>query len=145
MGRRIGFIGLGIMGKPMSKNLIRAGHELTVYDVVDAPVNELERLGARSASSSKEVAEKTDLIISMLPDSPDVENAALGPAGIFKGIRAGSTYIDMSTISPITTRKLAHIAKTRNVRILDAPVSGGERCSRGSAYDNGRWSERRFR
>ncbi len=126
MGRKIGFIGLGIMGKPMSKNLIKAGHELTVYDVVEAPVRELQSLGAKTARSSKEVAANTDLIISMLPDSPDVEKAAFGPGGIFEGIRSGSTYIDMSTISPVTTKKLAEEAKARGVRILDAPVSGGE-------------------
>jgi 2-hydroxy-3-oxopropionate reductase len=127
MGWKIGFIGLGIMGKPMSKNLIRAGHELTVYDVVEAPVKELQALGVKEARSSKEVAENNDLVITMLPDSPDVEKAALGSGGIFEGIRAGSTYIDMSTISPITTKKLAEVAKTSGVRILDAPVSGGER------------------
>jgi 2-hydroxy-3-oxopropionate reductase len=127
MGMRIGFIGLGIMGKPMSKNLIKAGHELTVYDVVEAPIKELEEAGAKVARSSKEIAEKNELVITMLPDSPDVEKAALGTSGIFEGIRAGSTYIDMSTISPVTTRKLAEVAKTRGVRILDAPVSGGEK------------------
>jgi len=126
MGRKIGFIGLGIMGKPMSKNLIKAGHELTVYDVVEAPVKELQSLGAKTARSSKEVAANTDLIISMLPDSPDVEKAAFGSDGIFEGIRSGSTYIDMSTISPVTTKKLAEEGKARGVRILDAPVSGGE-------------------
>jgi len=127
MGRKIGFIGLGIMGKPMSKNLIKAGHELTVYDVVEAPIKELQALGAKAAGSSKEVAEKADLIITMLPDSPDVEKAALGSGGVFEGIHAGSTYIDMSTISPVTTKKLAERAKAKDIRLLDAPVSGGER------------------
>ena len=126
MGRKIGVIGLGIMGKPMSKNLVKAGHELTVYDVVESPIKELQALGAKAAASSKEVAEKTDLIITMLPDSPDVEKAALGPGGVFEGIRAGSTYIDMSTISPVTTKKLAERAKAKDIRLLDAPVSGGE-------------------
>src|SRR5208283_3728232 len=101
MKQKIGFIGLGIMGKPMSKNLLKAGHELIVYDVVEAPVRELEKLGAKVARSSKEVAEHSDIVITMLPDSPDVENAALGSDGVLEGIRAGSTYIDMSTISPI--------------------------------------------
>lgn len=127
MGRSIGFIGLGIMGKPMCKNLIKAGHNLTAFDVVDAPLREVESLGAKVAHSSKEVAEKNDLIITMLPDSPDVENAALGPNGVFEGIRKGSIYIDMSTISPITTKKIAKIADARGVRTLDAPVSGGEK------------------
>jgi len=127
MGLKIGFIGLGIMGKPMSKNLIKAGHELTVYDLVEAPVRELEKEGAKIGGSSKEVAARSDLTITMLPDSPDVEKAALGPNGIFEGIKAGSTFIDMSTISPVTTKKLAEAAKAKGVRILDAPVSGGER------------------
>ena len=127
MGSKIGFIGLGIMGKPMSKNLIKAGHELTVYDVVDGPVRELEKDGAKVMHSSKEVAEKSDIVITMLPDSPDVEMAALGPGGIFEGIKKGSTYIDMSTISPVTSKKLAEVAEKKGVRILDAPVSGGEK------------------
>jgi len=127
MGSRIGFIGLGIMGKPMSKNLMKSGHELTVYDVVDGPVRELEQAGAKAAHSSKEVAEKSDLIITMLPDSPDVEKAALGSGGVFEGVKKGCTYIDMSTISPVTSKKLAEVAKAKGVRILDAPVSGGEK------------------
>jgi 2-hydroxy-3-oxopropionate reductase len=127
MGSKIGFIGLGIMGKPISKNLIKAGHELTVYDVVDAPVRELESVGGKVAHSSREVAEESDLVITMLPDSPDVEKAALGSDGIFEGIKKGSTYIDMSTISPVTSKRLAEVAKAKGVRILDAPVSGGEK------------------
>jgi len=127
MSWKIGFIGLGIMGKPMSKNLIKAGHELIVYNRSNDSIKELERLGAEAARSSKEVAEKTNLVITMLPDSPDVEKAALGHDVIFEGINAGSTYIDMSTISPVTTKKLAEVAKTKGVKILDAPVSGGEK------------------
>jgi 2-hydroxy-3-oxopropionate reductase len=124
---KIGFIGLGIMGKPMSKNLIKAGHELTVFDIVESAVKELESMGAKSARSSKEVTARTDLIITMLPDSPDVEKAAFGPDGIFEGIKSGSTLIDMSTISPVTTKKVAEVAKAKGVRVLDAPVSGGEK------------------
>jgi 2-hydroxy-3-oxopropionate reductase len=127
MGSKIGFVGLGIMGKPMSKNLIKVGHELTAYDVVDAPLKDLENAGAKIAHSAKEVAEESDLIITMLPDSPDVDKAALGASGIFEGIKKGSTYIDMSTISPVTSKKLAELAKSKGVRILDAPVSGGEK------------------
>lgn len=127
MNRRIGFIGLGIMGKPMSKNLLSAGNELIVYDVVEAPIKELEKLGAKVSCSSKEVAERSDLIITMLPDSPDVESAVFGPQGIFEGIKPGSTYVDMSTISPVTTKKLAEGAKAKGIKILDAPVSGGEK------------------
>jgi len=124
---KIGFVGLGIMGKPMSKNLIKAGHELTVFDIVEPAVKELEAMGAKRASSSKEAAAKTDLVITMLPDSPDVEKAALGSNGVFEGIRSGSTYIDMSTISPVTSKKVAEAAKTKGIRVLDAPVSGGEK------------------
>ena len=124
---KIGFIGLGIMGKPMAKNLIKAGHELIVFDIVEPAVQELEKLGASRARSSKEVASKVDLVITMLPDSPDVERAAFGSEGIFEGIRAGSTFIDMSTISPVTTKKVAEAATAKRVRVLDAPVSGGEK------------------
>jgi len=124
---KIGFIGLGIMGKPMSKNLIKAGHELMVFDIVESAVKELESMGAKSARSSKEVTAKTDLIITMLPDSPDVEKAAFGTDGIFEGIKPGSTLIDMSTISPVTSKKLTEAAKAKGVRVLDAPVSGGEK------------------
>jgi len=124
---KIGFIGLGIMGKPMSKNLIKAGHELTVFDIVDSAVKELESMGAKSARSSKAVAAWADLVITMLPDSPDVEKAALGPDGVFDGIKSGSIYIDMSTISPVTSKKVAEFAKAKGVRVLDAPVSGGEK------------------
>jgi len=124
---KIGFIGLGIMGKPMSKNLIKAGHELTVFDIVEPAVKELEVMGARIAHSSRDVAAKNDLIITMLPDSPDVEKAAFGAEGVFEGIRSGSTYIDMSTISPVTSKKVAEVGKLKGARVLDAPVSGGEK------------------
>ena len=127
MDLKIGFVGLGIMGKPMSKNLIKAGHELTVFDIVEPAVKELEAMGAKRASSSKEAAAKTDLVITMLPDSPDVEKAALGSNGVFEGIRSGSKYIDMSTISPVTSKKVAEAAKTKGIHVLDAPVSGGEK------------------
>jgi len=124
---KIAFIGLGIMGKPMAKNLIKAGHDLTVFDIVQPAVEELEKLGASRARSSKEAASKGDLVITMLPDSPDVEKAFFGSEGIFEGINAKSTYIDMSTISPVTTKKVAEAATTKQVRVLDAPVSGGEK------------------
>jgi len=125
MGRKIGFVGLGIMGTPMSKNLMKAGHDLTVCK--RGRSKELEELGAEVVATCREVAEGADLVITMLPDSPDVESAALGPDGIFEGIKSGSTYIDMSTISPVTTKKVAETATARGVRILDAPVSGGEK------------------
>jgi 2-hydroxy-3-oxopropionate reductase len=95
--------------------------------VVEAPLRELEKLGAKIGRSSKAVAEQSDLVITMLPDSPDVEKAALGSQGVFEGIKSGSTYIDMSTISPVTSKKLAEAGKAKNLKILDAPVSGGEK------------------
>jgi len=118
------------MGKPMAANLIKAGHVLTVYDHHDVNINELVGFGARPAKSSKEVAEASDVVITMLPDAPNVEEAALGSDGILSGIRAGSTYIDMSSISPIVTRKIADTAAKKGVGILDAPVSGGEKGAR---------------
>ncbi len=127
MERRIGFIGLGVMGKPMATNLIKAGHSLTVYDHHQENVMALEKLGAKPAASSMEVAAQSDVIITMLPDTPNVEEAALGSHGVFTGIKAGSTYIDMSTISPIVTRKIAELARGKGVATLDAPVSGGEK------------------
>jgi 2-hydroxy-3-oxopropionate reductase len=114
----------------MSVNLIKAGHLLTVYDHHDINIRELVGFGARPASSSKEVAEASDVVITMLPDAPNVEEAALGSNGILSEIRAGSTYIDMSTISPIVTRKIAEIAARKGVGMLDAPVSGGEKGAR---------------
>lgn len=127
MTRNVGFIGLGTMGKPMSMNLVKAGHVLTIYDHHVSNMKELEKIGASPARSAKKVAEKSDVIITMLPDSSNVEEAVLGHEGVFDGIKPGSTYIDMSTISPTTTKRLAEAAKARDVRILDAPVSGGEK------------------
>ncbi|HSR12012.1 MAG TPA: 2-hydroxy-3-oxopropionate reductase [Thermodesulfobacteriota bacterium] len=123
---RIGFIGLGIMGKPMVRNLLKAGHTLTVYDIVRASVDELAREGAAAASSSKEAVEKSEIVITMLPDSPDVEKAVMGPQGVLEGVRKGMLYIDMSTIAPSTARKVFELMKAKGVEALDAPVSGGE-------------------
>ncbi len=122
----IGFIGLGIMGRPMAKNLVSAGYELVVHDINREPVKELEGLGAKEAFSPKEVAAQSDVIITMLPDSPDVELVALGPDGIMEGIRPGSIYVDMSTISPTVAVKTAEAAAEKGVKVLDAPVSGGD-------------------
>ena len=130
MGRRVGFIGLGVMGKPMAMNLIKTGHVLTVYDHHDFNIRALEALGARPAGSSKQVAEESEVVITMLPDAPNVENATLEANGIMNGINAGSTYIDMSSISPIVTKKIAEAAQRRGVGMLDAPVSGGEKGAR---------------
>ncbi len=127
MGERtIGFIGLGIMGRPMAKNLLNAGYDLVVHDINREPVKELVRLGASEAFSPKEVAAQSDMIITMLPDSPDVELVALGSDGIMEGIRPGSIYVDMSTISPTVAVRIAEAGAKKGVMVLDAPVSGGD-------------------
>ena len=126
MAEQIGFIGLGIMGKPMARNLMNAGYELTVYDIVGEPVEELATEGANAASSCKDVAAVTDKIITMLPDSADSERAILGPDGVLEGAKPGSIVIDMSSISPIMSQKIAAECALKGVEMLDAPVSGGE-------------------
>ncbi len=127
MKQTIGFIGLGIMGKPMALNLLRAGYPLVVYDVVPAPVEEVSKAGAAVGGSCRDVAERSDVVVTMLPDSPDVQVAALGPDGVAPGVRRGSIYIDMSTISPITTKEVAAVFAGKGVPMLDAPVSGGQK------------------
>jgi len=122
----LGFIGLGVMGKPMSKNLVKAGYTLVVHDIRREAVKELVRLGAEEAFSPKEVAERSQVIITMLPDSPDVELVALGPDGILQGVSGGDIYIDMSTIAPPVAVKVANAMAEKGVRCLDAPVSGGD-------------------
>jgi len=123
---RIGFIGLGIMGKPMARNLLKAGYQLVVHNRSRGPVEELQREGAEGAGSPAEVAERSDVIITMLPDTPDVRQVVEGERGVLEGIRQGSLLIDMSTISPIATRELASRVEERGARMLDAPVSGGD-------------------
>jgi 2-hydroxy-3-oxopropionate reductase len=123
----IGFIGLGIMGKPMAKHLLKAGYRLVVRDIVQAAVDELVAAGARSAPTAREVAAQSDVLITMVPDSPDVEAVAYGPDGALAGLRPGSIWADMSTISPVTSRKVAADAAKKGVAMLDAPVSGGEK------------------
>ena len=124
--KRIGFIGLGIMGRPMAKNLLKAGFSLVVYDINSSAVEDLVKAGAQGAGSSKEVAGKTEMIITMLPDSPEVKEAILGKGGVIEGIRTGSVVIDMSSINPLVSQEIAKILKTKGVEMLDAPVSGGE-------------------
>ncbi len=126
MPEKIGFIGLGIMGRPMSRNLLKAGYPLVVYDIVPAGVEEIVKAGAKAAGSNREVAEQSDVVITMLPDSPDVEAAMLGPKGVFEGLHPGLTLIDMSSISPVTARQVAGMAAERGIDMLDAPVSGGD-------------------
>ncbi len=122
----IGFIGLGIMGRPMSRNLLNAGYALVVYDIVKAAVDEIVAAGATAGSSAKDVAARSDVIITMLPDTPDVEKVALGEDGVLAGARPGSIYVDMSTISPVMAEKVAKAGKEKGMRVLDAPVSGGD-------------------
>jgi 2-hydroxy-3-oxopropionate reductase len=123
---RIGFIGLGIMGKPMARNLLKAGFSLIAHDINRGAVDELARDKAVAVSSSKEVAQKSDVVITMLPDSPDVEQAVMGTEGVLEGVKKGMLYIDMSTIAPSTSRKVYQLMKSKEVDSLDAPVSGGE-------------------
>jgi len=127
MAQTLGFIGLGIMGRPMAKSLLKAGYPLVVHNRSKAPVDDLTTLGARSAPSPKAVAEQVDVLITMLPNSPDVELVALGSQGILEGARSGLIYVDMSTISPIVSQRIDKALAARGVRMLDAPVSGGER------------------
>jgi 2-hydroxy-3-oxopropionate reductase len=122
----IGFIGLGIMGKPMARNLMKAGYSLTVYDIVGTAVEEIVTDGAKPASSAKEVAQKAPIVITMVPDSADSEAAILGPGGVLEGARRGSVVIDMSSIAPATSQKIGHACEAKGVDFLDAPVSGGE-------------------
>src|SRR5678815_3894558 len=122
----IGFIGLGIMGKPMARNLLKAGHALMVHNRSRAAVDELSREGARPMNNAKDVAEHSDIVVTVLPDSPDVELVYGSGQGIFAGAKSGSLLIDMSSISPVVARKLAADAEKRGCDMLDAPVSGGE-------------------
>lgn len=127
MPQVIGFIGLGIMGRPMARNLLKAGYPLVVYNRSRGPVDELVAAGARAAAAPREVAGQCDAVITMLPNSPDVELVALGPDGIIEGARRGLTFADMSTISPLVSQKIGRAVEPKGVRMLDAPVSGGER------------------
>lgn len=124
--KKIGFIGLGIMGNPMAKNLLKAGYGLTVYDIVPERVDDLVEAGAQAGSSSRSVAEKSEIIITMLPNSPEVREAVLGENSVLDGARPGTILIDMSSIAPLASREIAAKAKEKGVVMLDAPVSGGE-------------------
>jgi 2-hydroxy-3-oxopropionate reductase len=122
----LGFIGVGIMGKPMAGHLVKAGHKVLVYDVNAAAVQELAAKGAVACKSSKEGAEKTGIIFIMVPDTPDVEAVLFGKGGLAEGLKAGSIVVDMSSISPIVTKEFAKRLATMGVQMLDAPVSGGQ-------------------
>jgi 3-hydroxyisobutyrate dehydrogenase-like beta-hydroxyacid dehydrogenase len=118
----VGFIGLGTMGRPMARNILAKGHRLIVYDVQAAAVSALAEAGAAVARTPREVAEGSEIVITMLPDAPDVERAALGADGVAAGIRPGSVYVDMSTIDPATTRKVGAAIAARGAAMIDSPV-----------------------
>ncbi|MGA2820938.1 MAG: 2-hydroxy-3-oxopropionate reductase [Anaerolineales bacterium] len=122
----IGFIGLGIMGLPMAGNLLKAGYSVVSYDLVAERLAQLVSQGALAGTSPRDVSARAQLVITMLPDSPDVEKAYLGEDGVLAGVKAGTLLIDMSTISPVVAAKMADEAKKRGCAMLDAPVSGGE-------------------
>jgi len=124
--KNIGFIGLGIMGCPMAKNLLKKGYSLTVYDIVPEKVDELVEAGAMAGLSNKDVAENSEIIITMLPNSPEVKEAVLGKNGVLDGARPGTILIDMSSIAPLASKEISERAKEKKVVMLDAPVSGGE-------------------
>ena len=121
----IGFIGTGIMGRPMAKNLIKAGYKLIVYDKF-AKIDDLVALGAEGASSNREVASKSDIVITMLPNSPHVKEAILGENGVLDGIKPGQIVVDMSSIAPAASKEVGAALKAKGIAFLDAPVSGGE-------------------
>jgi 2-hydroxy-3-oxopropionate reductase len=126
MNKRLGFIGLGIMGKPMARNLLKAGYALTVYNRSRPAIEALVADGATGVSSPQEVAQRSEVVITIVTDTPDVQQVILAPHGVLSGLQPGGVIIDMSTISPSATRELANTAKNKGVHFLDAPVSGGE-------------------
>jgi 2-hydroxy-3-oxopropionate reductase len=123
---RIGFIGLGIMGKPMCANLLKAGYPLTVWNRSRPGIDTVTGYGAAAGESPADVAAKSDIVITMVTDSPDVQRVVLGPDGVIEGARPGMTVIDMTTMSPSVTREIAAALGERGVDMLDAPVSGGD-------------------
>ena len=124
--KKIGFIGLGIMGKPMSKNLLKAGYELVVLDRNQSAVDEIVALGAKSAATPKEVTQQVEAIITMLPNTPHVKEVVLGENGVIEGAKEGLVVIDMSSIAPLVSREIYEALKEKGVKMIDAPVSGGE-------------------
>jgi 2-hydroxy-3-oxopropionate reductase len=126
MAERIGFVGLGIMGGPMAKNLMEADYELVLYNRTKEKAEEIAGDGATVVDSPREVAENSDIVITMLPDSPQVEEVLAGEGGVLEGLGEGSLVVDMSTISPVVTKDLAEQVEERGASMLDAPVSGGD-------------------
>src|SRR5947209_3619682 len=123
----VGFIGLGIMGRPMCKNLIEAGFPLTVWNRSRPGMDIVTGYGAEAAASPREVAERAEVIITIVTDSPDVRQVILGEQGVIHGVKRDAVVIDMSTISPAVTKEIAASLKVKGVHMLDAPVSGGEK------------------
>jgi 2-hydroxy-3-oxopropionate reductase len=126
MSETIGFIGLGVMGRPMARNLLRRGFPVVVHSRTESSVDALVAEGAARAGSPADVARRARIVITMLPDGPDVEQVMTGDRGVFSGMQAGTVLVDMSTIAPATARRLAAAARARGATFLDAPVSGGE-------------------
>ncbi|MFC1739127.1 2-hydroxy-3-oxopropionate reductase [Planctomycetota bacterium] len=126
MMKKIGFIGLGIMGKPMAMNLIKAGYSLTVYDIRPEPVKDVVDAGAQQGKCSEDVAAKSEIVITMLPNSPEVKDVVLSEHGVLDGAKPGTILIDMSSIAPLVSKEIAAKAEEKGVEMLDAPVSGGE-------------------
>ena len=126
MTQSIGIIGLGIMGSPMASNLLKAGFRVTVHNRTASKMEDLIKQGAQGAPSPEEVARSTEVVITMVTDSPDVEQVVLGPQGVIHGVRPGSVVIDMSSISPKVTREIAARLEEKGAHMLDAPVSGGQ-------------------
>jgi 2-hydroxy-3-oxopropionate reductase len=124
--KKIGFIGVGIMGKPMSKNLIDSGYKLFVYDINKEALNEVVEYGAEKSNSPKNVAKNSDIIITMLPNSPHVKNVVLGENGVIEGVRGSQILIDMSSIDPLVSKEVSKELEKKGVEMLDAPVSGGQ-------------------
>ncbi len=126
MGEKIGFVGLGIMGAPMAKNMIDAGYEVSAYDIIEPNLNKVVEQGAFKACCPKEVSEKSDITIIMVQNSPQSESAVLGEEGALEGASEGDLIIDMSSISPLVSQKISEQCESKGVKFLDAPVSGGE-------------------
>ena len=122
---KIGLIGLGIMGKPMAKNMLKAGYDLTVSDLNKANVDEVVAAGAKAASN-KEIGETCDVVMTMLPNSPHVKSVMLGENGVASFMKPGSVFIDMSSINPVASKEIAAALAEKSIEMLDAPVSGGE-------------------
>jgi 2-hydroxy-3-oxopropionate reductase len=127
VSERIGFIGLGIMGRPMATHLVTAGYEVTVWNRTPRKAADLVAAGARQGASPRDVAARSDITITMVADTPDVRAVILGPDGVLEGVRRGAVVVDMSTISPVATREIAQALAARGAEMLDAPVSGGEK------------------